>query len=151
MLFIQIDNGEWWEYDTKHSRLYNIRGGHTSLEGDVSMYKTIHLDSWHDLYIETGFNPLKGDDDLWHCGWIAPNGDFYPCEAHEVDAEFIYGLIYGDEHAFYSDRMIELGWKKVTNSIMFEYYKDAGQYTTFQSPRQKDIFLKWCRLYHYEF
>lgn len=148
MIFVQLDNGEWWEYDTKHSRLYNIRGGHTSAD-NIDLSKAIYLESWHDLYIETGFNPLKSDG-LWHCGWLAPNGDFYQCEAHEVDAECIYALIYGDEHAFYSDRLIELGWKKVTNSIMFEYYKDDGQYDRFQSLEQKDTFIEWCRLYHYE-
>ena len=107
MIFIQLKNEEWWEYDAKHSRLYNIRGGHRSAD-NIDLSKAIYFENWHDLYKQTGFNPLIDNINMWHCGWISPYGDFYPCEAHEADAEYIYSLVYGEEHCYYSDKLIAI-------------------------------------------
>lgn len=145
MIFVQLSNGEWWEYDNQHDRLYNIRGGRTYAD-ESDFQRTLHLDSWHDLYLQTGFNPLV-DNELWHCGWLAPNGDFYPCEAHECDAEYIYLLIYGEEHGYYSDLMLKQGWKKITNSLLFDYYLRDGMYDSFYCRAQEDTFNEWCKIY----
>lgn len=141
MFFIQLENGEWWEYDTKRFRLYNIRGGHTSAD-NIDLSKVIHFESWHDLYLQTGFNSLK-ENKMWHCGWISPTGDFYPCEAHELEAEYIYSLIYGGEHGYYSDKLVKLHWIKVTDSLMFDLYARQGDYDSFYSREQEKRFNEW--------
>lgn len=152
MTFIKYEDGSWWELnkDTRNNgkmRVYNIRGGyHYINEKELETLVTKEFDSWHDLYKQTGFNPLIGND-MWYCGWISPDGDFYPCEAHEVDAEDIYVLLYGEEHGYYSDLLIEKGWKKVTNSLMFDIYKDNGDYDNFSSNEQFETFYNWCKNY----
>ena len=146
MIFIQLKNEEWWQYDAKHSRLYNIRGGHRSAD-NIDLSKAIYFENWHDLYKQTGFNPLIDNINMWHCGWISPYGDFYPCEAHEADAEDIYSLVYGEEHCYYSDKLIALHWIKVTNSLMYDIYKSQGAYDYFYSSEQENKFYQWHKTY----
>lgn len=147
MDFIQLPDGTWYEADYDSNRLYNLRGGHLPLKKtDIEKYNQISCQDWHKLYMLTGFNPLK-DDRLWHTGWISPEGDFYPCEAHEVDAEYIYQLIYGDDYAAYGDRLVQKGWLKVTNSLMFDIYTRNGHYDKIASKEQGNTLNKWIKKY----
>lgn len=143
-------DNSWWEWDTDRMRAYNIHGGwHNINENLLGDCECIECDSWHDLHQKTGFNPLVSAE-FTRTGWISPEGEFYPCEAHECDAETIYELIYGEEHCYYSDKMIELGWIKVTTSLMFDIYVNQGLYLEPHSREAERTFARWCDEYGME-
>lgn len=147
MKFIKYPTGDWWEWDVSRMRAYNIRRGHHDIdENSLGDCEYAEYDSWHDLYVHTGYNPLIGF--ITSTGWIDPQGEFYPCTAHEADADMILSLVYGeDDDEWGADTLIERGWIKVTTSCMFEYYCQDGHYRN-MTPSQKIMFVSWMDLFH---
>ena len=144
MKFVKKNN-IWYKHNNNSDKLYNFFHGWTDYNPETDIEK--EFENWHDLYKQTGFNPLIDNINMWHCGWISPYGDFYPCEAHEADAEDIYSLVYGEEHCYYSDKLIALHWIKVTNSLMYDIYKSQGAYDYFYSSEQENKFYQWHKTY----
>lgn len=87
--------------------------------------------------------------------WLAPDGTFWRAESHTVDAAFIARDVLGmevDDIYFYkedyADILVKLGWIKLTNTLLFDYYKEAGLYNKMTN-EQSDSFEKWYT-YHFE-
>lgn len=82
--------------------------------------------------------------------WLSPEGKFYDGKAHEVTAlDIIYELTGIEVELFQaSDMLIAMGWKKVTTSEMYDFYKDDGHYNFFASEEQKDSFNQWRIIHH---
>ena len=81
--------------------------------------------------------------------WLAPDGTFWFAESHTVDAAFIVRDVLGikvdtifvaDKH--YDDILINLGWIKLTNSLMFDLYENKGLYD-YMTNAQAESFDKW--------
>ena len=68
------------------------------------------------------------NDEFFTCstGWIAPDGTYFPCGetslSHEIEAENLLLKFYGIESGICGDKLIERGWIKVTDSLMFDKY-----------------------------
>ena len=60
--FVKLSGSAWWyRWDEDRFVLKNFRGGWRDIDenSDEWMLSTIiEADSWHDLYVKTGFNPL---------------------------------------------------------------------------------------------
>lgn len=86
--------------------------------------------------------------------WLSPDGKFYFAESHTVDAAFIARDVLGmevDDIYFYKEDyvgiLVKLGWIKLTNTLLFDYYKDMGLYNKMTND-QAESFDKW---YNYHF
>lgn len=89
--------------------------------------------------------------------WLSPEGKFYFADSHTIDAAFIARDILGieiddDDIFFFMEKdwagiLINLGWIKLTNSLLFDYYKDMGLYNKMTND-QAESFDKW---YNYHF
>lgn len=145
MKFLKYPDGYWWEWDAGNMWAFNVRGGgHNINENELGECEFLNCESWHDLYIKTGFNPLKSD--ITGTGWISPAGEFYPCDAHEIDAIKILEVIYGIETdclTWGGDELISKGWIKVTTSCMFEIYCEEGLYNKPMTHQQRKAFREW--------
>lgn len=144
MRFVRCSDGNYYEYSSEDQRLYNIEGGWQSSE-DVTILEEFEFDSWNSLYQYTAYNPLKGER-LWSTGWISPQGDFYPCEAHECAAQSIVTLLTSKSPKYYSDFLIQCGWKRVTTSVMFDYYRSQPEYFDMTKDPRK-TFDEWYAVY----
>ena len=145
MKFLKNSNGVWCQFDDKKMKTYNFHGGYCDInESSLGNCKVVEYEDWHDLYINTKYNPLIGD--FYHTGWISPEGNFYPCNAHEVAADEILELIYGENYSFGGDELIEKGWIKVTTSLMFDIYEEKGYYCK-MSKEQEKTFDSWAKKY----
>ena len=128
--------------------LINYRGGHHDINENSPEWidgEIIDALDWHELYVKTGFNPLKtgiNNPDVW----VSPKGELFEGLAHAVAAEDIADIIYGqDELGLYEaeDFLIKEGWIKLTTSLMLDYYIEDGMYSsvTFE---QKNTIFDWC-------
>lgn len=86
--------------------------------------------------IEAKIGPVK---DNW-CGWIKPNGDFYPCRYYQHDPLAVeLGFANGDE-------MLKRGWMKIQEKNQGIIKKPADFYWE-KKPSQKQIdkLWDWCQ------
>ncbi len=86
--------------------------------------------------------------------WLAPDGTFWYADSHTVDAAWIARDVLGmevDDIFFfkknYTDILVKLGWIKLTNTPLFEWYKEEGFYNHMTDAQIKS-FNKW---YGYNF
>ena len=102
--------------------------------------------------------------DLFEGQYIVPNGISYNSYVildskvavmDTVDAAFIARDVLGmevDDIYFYKEDyagiLVKLGWIKLTNTLLFDYYKEAGLYNKMTN-EQSDSFEKWYT-YHFE-
>ena len=150
MKFVKLSGQHhWYEWDEVKFRLYNFRGGWMSIDenSDEWMYSTIvELDSWHDLYMQMGYDPtlsLRIENDHW----LAPDGRLHCGDGHELCAEMICELLYGEQDNFITfyaaDHLVENGWVKLTTYAMLPFYVESGMYRHLTS-EQKDTISLWC-------
>lgn len=127
-------NGEpegcWWEWCIETRRLINYMGGGFEIDENSDYWATAQIrefESWHELYKQTGFNPLEADIHDFDV-WISPEGKYFEGNAHSVAAEYIIDLVYGidiDDPCFTGSAEYYLEqhyWIKATRSFMWEIY-----------------------------
>ena len=129
VLFINYPTRDQWrEWDQNKMRAYNYHGGWCDVdENALGGVEYVELASWHELYLVKHFCPLtaeKCDRDVW----ISPGGEYYDGNAHDVAAEHILKIIYGeneDGHIFCAgDKLEKLGWIRATTSMMWQVRLD---------------------------
>ena len=149
MNFLLYPNGDYYQWNIEKMRAYNIRGGWFAIDENVlGECKNLEFEDWHDLYIHTFYNPLV--EDMKEIGWIAPNGDFYPCTAHEVEAKIIVKYLFGNIQGNAADYLNCRGWIKVSATMMWEFYiKDLEE--RFLPFQQRIALLDWCKTYNMPF
>lgn len=148
MNFIKLGD-HWYKWDMENMRAVNYHHGHFYIDENSeefcnSVYRT-DCDSWHELYQKTGYMPVQlyePERDMW----IAPSGFMYEGNAHELCAEWIWDIHFGEELPYYGDKLIEQGWIKVTTSLMYYHYVESGMYDKMY-PGQAESFLKWVEKY----
>ena len=133
--FVKLSGSDWWyRWDEDRFVLKNFRGGWRDIDenSDEWMLSTImEADSWHDLYLKTGFNPMW-EFEPPRDAWLDREGNFYEGTAHELCAEQIIEVIWGYEWGSYNysaaDNLVANGWVKLTTSAMLPYYIEDGMY-----------------------
>ena len=151
MLFIDYPKGQWREWDQERMLAFNFRGGHCKVdENNLGEVECREYDSWHALYRATGFCPLEVES--WARDvWIYPQGKFYDGEAHEVAAEHLLELIYGEEIDYCcGDVLEEKGWVRATTSAMWEVRMNEWEGKTL-TQRQYDSLFDWCTMHKKRF
>lgn len=155
MLFINYPTQDQWrEWDQNKMRAYNYRGGWCDVdENALGGVECVELASWHELYLVKHFCPLaaeKLDRDVW----ISPDGEYYDGNAHEVAAEHILKLIYGeneDGHIFCAgDKLEGLGWIRATTSMMWQVRFDDWTGKTI-TQAQFDALWDYCHCHALKF
>jgi hypothetical protein len=124
MKFINYPNGQWSEWDMKRMLAFNYRHGWCNIdENALGGVECIDLKDWHELYLVKHFCPLRVEKTARDV-WISPDGLYYDGDAHEVMAEHILKLIYGegeDDHIFCAgDKLEKKGWIRATVSMMWQ-------------------------------
>lgn len=155
MKFLQYkDSDVWWEWPEGGMTVFNMAGGHHDINENSEgfmMGTVIQAEDWADLCRKTGYNPWRVDRPT-HEMWIDPDGVMYDCGewgSHEITAQDILENLLGEEVGFWDagDRLIELGWTKVTaNYIMYQHYCNAGLYDACTDAQWKTI-KKWRERY----
>ena len=135
--FLQYkDSTDWWEWPEGGMTVYNMAGGHHDIDENSERFMlgtVIKAEDWPDLCRQMNYNPWKVDRPTREM-WISPDGTMHDCGewgAHEIPAEYILENLLGEIVGFWDsgDRLIELGWVKVTaNYIMYQHYVDSGLY-----------------------
>lgn len=151
--FIKIED-DWWLWDLSHMKAININGGGFDIDENSSYFMNAEVrecNSWHDLYIHTGYSPFLTDYKVSDC-WLSPDGKFWEAEAHAVQAEKICFLVYGVEFdildwADAAEYLIELGWKKLTRGPMWQFYVSDCYMNWKVTCEQKDAINQYCE-YH---
>ena len=121
MLFINYPSDQWREWDTERMLAFNYRGGHCEVdENALGGVECVELNDWHELYLVKHFCPLKVEK-LATDVWISPDGEYYDGNAHEVAAEHILRIVYGEEVEWCAgDKLEEKGWIRATTSMMWQ-------------------------------
>ena len=146
ILFINhLNKEQWWEFDQEKMMAYNYMGGHHNVnEEQLEDVEILDYDSWHELYINTGFCPLETDK--WERDvWISPDGKFYDGDAHEVRAAYLLDIVYGIPDVDYGgDLLEERGWVRATTSLMWNvrFQEWEGKRLT---QKQYGALLEWCQ------
>ena len=155
MKFLKHANEDhWWEWDTEKMKVYNYHGGwHDIDENSLGEYAYREFDSWHELYLATGFCPIE--EDVYCCSaWLSPDGRFFEATAHACAAEEICELIFGKEIDIWEaeDFLEEHGWVRVTTSIMWEV-RESYWFDKDLTQTQLDALWDWCELHnkHYPY
>ena len=151
MIFIKESNGSWWELNKDKMEAFSFEGGfHNISDEQLRSSETCECDSWHDLFVLTGWCPLEVNI-RWSNVWIAPNGKFFNGDAHDNRAEDILEVIFGEENVDWpGDRLEEMGWIRATTSLMWEVRfeeiceKEVAQGTF-------DALWDWCQLHNKKF
>ena len=77
--------------------------------------------------------------------WISPDGRFYNGDAHDNRAEELLEAVYGEEDVICpGDRLEELGWIRVTTSLMWEVRADTWNGRRLPQ-KQYDALWDWCK------
>ena len=150
--FLQYkDSTDWWEWPQDGCMtVYNMDGGHHDINENDPRFmegKVVQAEDWPDLCRKMNYNPLKVDRPTREM-WIDTYGTMYDCGewgAHEVTAQNILENLLGENVRFWDsgDRLIELGWVKVTaNYIMYQHYCSAGIYDS-MTDEQWEAVEKW--------
>lgn len=147
--------GVWWHWDEEKMKLLNYRGGGFDIDENSDYWAhavTLRgCDSWHDIYVAYGQNPLEADITDFDV-WISPDGKFFDGNAHRVQAEYIVPLVYGIdiEDPLFSgeaeDYLIGHGWVKATRSFMWSIYQKRD--TTWKMTQKTyDALFDYCTLH----
>lgn len=150
MEFVLLNNG-WWELDRNKLTAYNYMGGYNYItEEALSTLETFECDSWHELYSVKHFCPLEATTRCSN-GWISPEGKIYEATSHEVTAEDLLEIIYGmKDNNWPGDTLEELGWIKVTTSLMWEIR--LNEWATKELTQcQIDTLWEWCSIHNKTF
>ena len=148
MFFINhLRPDEWWRWDRENMIAYNYMGGWNNIDenrlGGVEYYE---CDGWHELYLAKHFCPLETDKSERNV-WISPEGKYYCGDAHEVTAQYILDIIYGEEADFWDgDKLEARGWVRATTSMMWDVRFDewSGKQLT---QKQYDALWDWCQFH----
>ena len=148
MLFINhLKENEWWRWDVEKMCAYNYNGGFHDVHDDMLLNaECFECNSWHELYLTKHFCPLEVG--IWENDiWISPEGKYYGGKAHEVAAERLLELIYGEDVDYCAgDKLESYGWVRATTSLMwsirFDEWKDKCL-----TQKQYDALYDWCK-YH---
>lgn len=144
------DNTWWlWEIDTMH--LVNFFGGGFKIDENEDYWLTAECyeyDSWHDLFVQTGFNPFEHGETYYMHGWIDPDGIIWKCDAHEADADLITKLYYDKEFEYFGHNnaatyLIEHGWVKITRGAMWKWYTQ-DTHIQYVSAKTYATAVKYC-------
>ena len=81
--------------------------------------------------------------------WISPDGKFYNGEGHDYVTELILEKLYHvEDEQFPGDKLEQLGWIKVTTSLMWEIRNDTGYFDgRVLTKKQYKTLTKWCHKY----
>lgn len=152
MLFINYPSDQWRQWDTDRMLAFNYRGGYCKInENALGGVESVELDSWHELYLVKKFCPLtaeKRDKDVW----IAPFGEYFIGEAHDVAAEYILDVVYGETHdmCWAGDILEDKGWVRATTSAMWEYR--LHEFNGKKMPqKQYDALFDYCQYHNLKF
>ena len=146
----------WWRLgkaidETKHI-VYNYRNGHHYISNEkLNNVEKRDFESWHQIYLQTGFCPLKVDI-YERDAWLSPEGEFYEGEAHSLMAEYLCDLLFGEDIDMdeADDYLEGLGWIKVTTSLMWEIRLECYQEKRLTQVQYNALF-DWCQLHKKEF
>jgi hypothetical protein len=152
MLFINYpDKNHWREWDTDRMLCFNYRGGWCEVdENKLCDVQCLNLNSWHELYLKTRYCPFETDR-LTRDVWISPDGKYYEGQAHEVEAEYLLDIIYGEDVEWCAgDKLEEKGWVRATVSMMWEVRFDewTGKRIT---QAQYDALWDYCECHKLRF
>ena len=148
MLFINYPTRDQWrEWDQNKMKAFNYMGGWCDVdENALGGVECVELDSWHDLYLVKHFCPLVAEK-RYSDVWISPDGDYYDGNAHDVAAEHLLKIIYGepeDEHIFCAgDKLEALGWVRATTSMMWQVRLEDWKHKTV-TQAQFDALWDYC-------
>lgn len=150
MTFVKIYD-VYWKWDKEHMKLYNYHHGHNYIDENSEEWAAATIceaDSWHDLYVKTGYNPLIIPYYQARDAWLSPQGEFYEGTAHSLCAERIVEMLLGnsESYEYCSDFLIERGWVKLTTSVMLNYYIEDGMYDHL-TMAQKESMSLWADVY----
>ncbi len=152
MFFINhLRPDEWWKWDRENMIACNYMGGwHNINENRLGGVEYYECDSWHELYLAKHFCPLETDK-FERDVWISPEGKYYCGDAHEVTAQYILDIIYGEEVDFWDgDKLEARGWIRATTSMMWDVRFDewSGKRLT---QKQYDALWDWCQFHKMKF
>ena len=95
--------------------------------------------------MKTGWSDLWLPDCHHNNLWVDPDGECWEGEAHEVVAEDILEVVYGEEvklSDYPADRLMSRGWIKLS-VFMAQIYADSAMY--YNITRDQAITIKeWC-------
>lgn len=152
MIFINYPNkDEWREWDQDKMLAINYRGGFCEIdENQLEDVEYCICNSWHDLYKKKNFCPLEVES--WFKDvWIAPSGKLYDGVAHDVTAEQILSIIYGEEEELCpGDRLEARGWIRATTGIMWNLRLDELVQKRLTNSQYNALF-DWCQLHKINF
>lgn len=119
MEFVNISD-IWLELNRDKMIAFNYYGDWRCIEpSDIDILDIREFNSWHDLYVNTGYCPIIVDI-RYKDVWVSPDGKYYNGDAHDNRAEEILDIIYGETNVdWYEDRLEELGWIRATTSLMW--------------------------------
>ena len=145
MNFIKISNeNNYLELNKEKMLVYNFLGGHHPItQEELNNSEIIELNDWHELYCSKHYCPLETDK-YEHAVWISPEGKFYQGNAHEVQAEDLCEIIYGEKEIFCAgDYLEEHGWIRAARTFMWEIrFDEMNQKQLTQ--KQYDALYDWC-------
>ena len=152
MLFINYPTKDQWrKWDTDKMICFNYRGGWCEVnENALGDVECLNLDSWHDLYLAKRYCALEADK--WERDvWISPDGKYYLGEAHEVEAEHLLDIIYGETVEWCAgDKLEEKGWVRATTSAMWKVRMHEWQGKLLPQ-RQYDALWDFCQQHKLQF
>lgn len=86
---------------------------------DYDIVDVEDYDNWDKLLVQftRDFPPRCGVRD--ECGWLAPDGKFYPCKSWEHDsmADYLYRFVYGKVESGILTKFDKLGWIRVYEQL----------------------------------
>ncbi len=149
MLFINYPTKDQWrELGQKRKLAFNYFGGYCDVdENALENVECVELSSWHELYVVKHYCPLKADIKD-HDVWISPDGNYYNGDAHEVVAEDILQIIYGEEVEWCAgDRLEAKGWIRACSGYMWPIrVKEYSEKEVTQA--QYDALWDYCNYHH---
>lgn len=137
----------WAEWDQDNMRLYFFPHGVQRIDENSALWTLAEIhefESWHDLYLHTGFNPLAATAQDRYV-WLDPDGEFWQGEAHACVAEDIALLVFGEELDidYADDFLIQRGWVKLSATMMHYIYCESDMYDNITTYQWKSI-CEWC-------
>ena len=147
MKFVKTHNG-YWEWDESTMRLFNRSGGHCDVDENSPEWinaTIVEAEDWHDLYLKTGWTDLKLDTYKVPCLWVAPDGGCWVGDCHEVNAEEIAEVIFGEDVNldYAGDFLISHGWIKLSD-WMYVNYIESHMYKNITN-EQFEVISDWCK------
>ena len=142
-------NNFWHEIDYERMRLWNYHCGWCEINENSEEYmygQICKAKDWRDLYLKTGWYPFESNINTnrptnFDC-WIRPDGLLIWCDSHEVPADQILEIFYGEESKWAGDTLIEKGWIKAS-CCFWDMHLSYMNYW-FMTQAQADSLKYWC-------